>query len=123
VLPITQLAAWLFSINIRKVAAELREKVRLYQAEAVDVLYRHLVAPAAAGPTKPPLDPITGVCKAAVPRGATRRGPMPDDTGEMQAGRFDRRRAGRARHRPGRMDAARATDDPETTRRARWTCR
>ncbi len=41
-LPITQLAAWLFSINIRKVAPELREKVRLYQAEAVDVLYRHL---------------------------------------------------------------------------------
>lgn len=40
-LPLTKLAAWLFSVNASKVKPELRLAVERYQAEAAEVLDRH----------------------------------------------------------------------------------
>lgn len=40
-IPLTRLAAWLFSINANKVRADLREGLIRYQSEAADVLDRH----------------------------------------------------------------------------------
>ena len=40
-LPVSKLAAWLFSIHASKVKPELRTAVEMYQREAADVLDRH----------------------------------------------------------------------------------
>lgn len=41
VIPLSRVAAWLFTISPNKVAPELAEKVRLYREECADVLDRH----------------------------------------------------------------------------------
>lgn len=40
-LPVRKLPAWLASINPKKVAPELREKIELYQAECDDALWNY----------------------------------------------------------------------------------
>jgi hypothetical protein len=56
-LPLFQLAAWLFTISPGRVAPHVVDKLKLYQLEAVDVLYRHFLG----APTiqvAPTVDPI-----------------------------------------------------------------
>lgn len=40
-LPLRKLPAWLYSINLNKIAPELRDKVQRYQAECDDVLWKY----------------------------------------------------------------------------------
>jgi hypothetical protein len=60
-LPLAQVPAWLTHINPNKIAdrPELAEKLRRYQVEAVDVLYRHFI-----GPQQGSRDPILAMLEA-----------------------------------------------------------
>ena len=56
-LPLTQVPAWLTHINPDKIGGgpEQIEKLKQYQVEAVDVLYKHFVGPQQAVPAQDPL--------------------------------------------------------------------
>jgi hypothetical protein len=62
-LPLAQVPAWLTHINPNKVGGgpELVEKLRRYQVEAVDVLYRHFI-----GPQPGPQDPIVALAQSVI---------------------------------------------------------
>jgi hypothetical protein len=63
VLPLAQVPGWLTHINPDKVGGgdELVEKLKRYQVEAVDVLYRHFIAAQSA-----PQDPIVALSQSVI---------------------------------------------------------
>ena len=71
-LPVSKLAAWLFSIHASKVKPELRSAVEMYQREAADVLDRHFRlreerrdAKQAQEPAAPPTDQTAVLAEVA----------------------------------------------------------
>ena len=64
-LPLTQVPAWLTHINPDKIGGgpEQIEKLKQYQVEAVDVLYKHFVGPQQAVPAQ---DPIVALAQSVM---------------------------------------------------------
>jgi hypothetical protein len=58
VLPLDQLPMWLVRINVRKVAVDIRPKLKLYQLEARDVLAAHFAPQETEQPTTSEKDPL-----------------------------------------------------------------
>lgn len=55
VIPLDRLPMWLATIDVRKVAESLREKLMAYQVEAVEVLSRHFFGAKEVAPVKDPV--------------------------------------------------------------------